>query len=534
MKRKHAESHVQMLDLLLTLLLLFALPAAVQAQFNYTTNQGAITITQYTGPGGAVTIPNKMNGLLVTTIARNAFSSCASVTSVTIGTNVTTIGRRAFWRCTGLTSVTIPVRVTSIGSSPFGWCTNLTNITVLPSNSSYRDVDGVLFDKARLTLVQYPAGRPGKDYTITNSVTSILEGAFGFCTSLTSVAIGDKVSSIGDGAFSGSSCLTRITVHTNNPSFCDVDGVVFDKARLTLVQFPGAKAATYEVPSGVIRIANVAFGYCPGLTNVTVGLNVTTIGHWAFESCTSLASVTFPSSVASIQSYAFNACTSLTSVRIPTNVTNIMAGAFASCLAMAAIAVDSGNPAYSSVDGVLFNKGQTALVQYPAGKPGNDYTMPNTVATIADAALLGCSALSDFKIPDSVSSLDNYAFYNCTRLTGVYFQGNAPSLGSNVFDNANNATVYYLPGATGWGATFGGRPTALWRPLIQGVGIHTNRLGFTIAWAGGRVVTVEACTNLGSPAWSALQTSTLTSDSLYFSDPQWANYTTRFYRLHSP
>ena len=49
---------------------------------------------------------------------------------------------------------------------------------------------------------------------------------------------------------------------------------------------------------------------------------------------------------------------------------------------------------------------------------------------------------------------------DCTSLTGVYFQGNAPSLaGSSVFDGDNHATVYYLPGTTGWGSTFGGRPT---------------------------------------------------------------------------
>ena len=59
---------------------------------------------------------------------------------------------------------------------------------------------------------------------------------------------------------------------------------------------------------------------------------------------------------------------------------------------------------------------------------------------------------------------------DCTSLTGVYFQGNAPSLGgSYVFYGDNNATVYYLPGTTGWGTTFGGRPTALWIqvPTIQ-------------------------------------------------------------------
>src|ERR1039458_51423 len=90
---------------LLPLLLLMTLPAAVEAQFNYTTNNGAITITKYTGGGGAVTIPNLTNGLPVTSIGTNAFDQNTSVTSVTIGTNVTSIGDWAFYGCTSLASV---------------------------------------------------------------------------------------------------------------------------------------------------------------------------------------------------------------------------------------------------------------------------------------------------------------------------------------------------------------------------------------------------------------------------------------------
>jgi hypothetical protein len=120
----------------------------------------------------------------------------------------------------------------------------------------------------------------------------------------------------------------------------------------------------------------------------------------------------------------------------------------------------------------------------------------------------------------------------------VYFKGNAPSLGSSVFLNDNNATIYYLPGTTGWGATFGGRPTALWKPRVQtgdaSFGVWTNQFGFNIAWASGRSIVVEASTNLASPIWVPLQTNTLSSDTWYFSDAEWTNYPGRFYRLRSP
>jgi hypothetical protein len=99
---------------LLPLLLLLALPALVQAQYNYTTNNGTITITKYTGPGGVVTIPNTIDGFPVTSIGWRAFSDCSSLTNVTIPDSVTSIGDSAFEACTGLTNVTIGNSVTSI------------------------------------------------------------------------------------------------------------------------------------------------------------------------------------------------------------------------------------------------------------------------------------------------------------------------------------------------------------------------------------------------------------------------------------
>jgi BspA type Leucine rich repeat region (6 copies) len=112
---------------LLPLVLLLTLPAVVQAQFNYTTNNGAITINEYTGPGGAVTIPSTTNGLPVTSIGSSAFLFCTSLTSVTIPNSVTSIGSQAFYGCTGLTNVTLGNSVTSIGIEAFYYCTNLTN-----------------------------------------------------------------------------------------------------------------------------------------------------------------------------------------------------------------------------------------------------------------------------------------------------------------------------------------------------------------------------------------------------------------------
>src|SRR5437899_8910573 len=113
-------------------LLLLTLPAVVQAEdYTYTTNDdGTITIAGYTGPGGAVTIPETINGLPVTSIGFGAFYTCGTLTSVTIPNSVTSIGDWAFGYCTSLTGVVIPDRVTSIGDGAFSSCESLASDTI--------------------------------------------------------------------------------------------------------------------------------------------------------------------------------------------------------------------------------------------------------------------------------------------------------------------------------------------------------------------------------------------------------------------
>ena len=145
--------------------------------------------------------------------------------------------------------------------------------------------------------------------------------------------------------------------------------------------------------------------------------------------------------------------------------------------------------------------------------------------------------LASVTIGSGVTNILNSAFATCWRLSAVYFSGNAPAVDASAFENDTNI-VYYLPGTTGWGLTFGGRPTALWLPQVQtsdaSFGIRTNEFGFNIRWATGMTVLVEACTDLVNPAWDPVATNTLTGGTSYFSEPLWPNSPARFYRLRSP
>src|SRR5262245_65587472 len=125
--------------------ILLSTPLAATAQFTYTTINGKITITGYTGPGGAVTIPATINGLPVTDIGDYAFQNKASLASVTIPGTVTSIGAQSFFGCTSLTNVMIPGSVDSIGDLAFYNCTSLMAITVDAANAFYSSLDGALF-----------------------------------------------------------------------------------------------------------------------------------------------------------------------------------------------------------------------------------------------------------------------------------------------------------------------------------------------------------------------------------------------------
>ena len=266
----------------LLLVLLLAWPAVLQAQFNYTTDNGTITITGYTGPEGSVVIPGTINGLPVTRIGDRAFFQCSSLTSVTIPNSVTSIGAFAFYQCYVLTRVTIPNSVTSIGAWAFSGCQNLTSVT------------------------------------IPNSVTSIGDFAFDQCTG-----------------------LIAITVDPANPAYSSADGVLFDKSLTTLIQCPGAKAGSYAIPNSVTSIGGGAFSNCRGLATVTIPNSVTSIGGYAFQGCTGLTSITIPNRVSFIRDNAFSGCTGLTNVTIGNSVTRIGDYAFADCCGLTSVTIPS-------------------------------------------------------------------------------------------------------------------------------------------------------------------------------------------------
>ena len=199
-----------------------------------------------------------------TNIGGYAFGRCNSITSITLPNSVTSIGYMAFYNCYSITSITIPNSVTSIGDYAFYNVPNVVyNGSATGSPWGARSVNGyvdcylVYADETKTILLACSAAATG-EITIPNSVTSIGEGAFEDCTSITSITIGNSVTSIRKWEFSG----------------------------------------------------------CSSLTSIAIPNSVTSIGYSAFDCCSSLTSITIPNSVTSIEKYAFFYCNKLKNVVI--------------------------------------------------------------------------------------------------------------------------------------------------------------------------------------------------------------------------
>jgi hypothetical protein len=180
------------------------------------------------------------------------------------------------------------------------------------------------------------------------------------------------------------------------------------------------------------------------IPSAITSLPVTRIGHQAFDGRTGLANITIPDGVISIGGDAFFAC-SLASVTIPGSVTNIGANAFVVCSRLMAMTVEAGNAFYSSVNGVLFDKNQAALLQYPGGL-GGSYTIPGSVTNIAAGAFVDCAGLTNVTVPNSVTSISDGAFAGCSALTNVAIPSSVTSIGDDAFQSTGLTSVT-IPGS---------------------------------------------------------------------------------------
>ena len=351
----------------------------------------------------------------------SAFEYCSSLANISFSDNLKYIGDKAFYSCDMLSNITLPDTIKSIGASAFSW-------------TAYFDDDGnweLDNDGNRVALYignylvsTYSSYYLKGNYNVRPNTKAIAARAFSQCYELTSISVPDSVIGIGHGAFLGCSSLT-----------------------------------SFFIPKNVTEIQGGTFYGCTSLKNITIPNGVIKIEYeygekGAFEDCTSLTSITIPDSVTSIEVRAFKGCTSLTSVTISDGVTNIGDQAFANCVSLTEITVDKDNLNYSSADGVLFNKDQTELLQYPAGKTNKSYIIPDSVISLSSYCFDGCAILEEITFPYSILWIGN-CFDGCLSLKKAVLPETVDYIATDVFGcDANGKrienfdfTIYGAPGS---------------------------------------------------------------------------------------
>lgn len=305
-------------------------------------------------------IPSTIDGVSVVKISNYAFENQNSLKSIALPNGIIDIGYSAFENCTNLAEANLPEQlqyirqnafkncalkeietfsdVKRIDNSAFEGCDFLESITVDSNNKFYYSEDGVLFSYDVIyytqftTLVKYPAANDRKEYTIPDNVIKFENNAFRNCSNLTSLTIPKSVKEMSESSFNNCNSLEFIDVDNDNSIFSSVDGVLFNKEKTKLIQYPtGNKRTEYQMPNGIVEIGDSAFNSCHNLTNITLPNSVEKINAYAFNDCQNLTDFTIPENVKFIGFLAFSGCRNIGDIEIPESVKKIDAYAFNLC-----------------------------------------------------------------------------------------------------------------------------------------------------------------------------------------------------------
>ena len=352
----------------------------------------------------------------VTSISTGMFSYCTSLRQIELHDRVTAIGNKAFFKCKSLTAILLPASLTSIGEEAFASCPLLSEINVADGNTVFSSADGVLFDKAATTLLQYPSGKEDAVYAIPASVTSIGVAAFMSCGNLTQLDMHDGVTEIGKGAFSSCENLKRA-----------------------------------DLPAGITVISPNMFSYCESLEKAVIPEGVTTIGEYAYEGCNSLRHLEIPATVERIGGYAFYKSSYIKDITVRANVPPVI-GYFAFpdyCYKIPVFVPADAIEAYRTAEGwKQFNYfGEWNPDAFNVN--GLRYLITDRTKNTVD--LMGFSASDSYylSVDDSVNydgteytvtGISDNAFKDCTTLSMLFFGKNLLRIGNNAFDGCTRVS----------------------------------------------------------------------------------------------
>ena len=317
----------------------------------------AVRVIGYHG-GPDAKLPDKLHGMLVREIGRDAFAGQKELRTITIPEGVETIRAGAFADCVGLETIALPATVTLVEEGAFVRCVGLKRIETAAENSHYRSLDGILFDRRGKVLCCYPAGRQELTYALPVGVNAIAPQAFSWCSALQKVVLTPALEWIGESACAYCVLLQDIDIPHG---VAGIDACAFMACgRLTAVRMPGtlttlgpeafsgcSQLAQVVVSCMLTRIEDGVFRNCARLPVIELSESLVELGDAAFAGCSSLNGINLPVRLERIGDETFRDCVALRSLEIPPGVKRVGLNAFTGCKHLTVIA-DKDSAAYQA------------------------------------------------------------------------------------------------------------------------------------------------------------------------------------------
>ena len=279
--------------------------------------------------------------------------------------------------------------------------------------------------------------------TIPNSVTSLGDWCFGYCSVLTSVTIPSSVNKLGCYCFYGCSSLTSITIPFSVTKISELCFANCSSLESITVDDKNTEYDSRENCNAIIETKTNRM--VSGCKNTVIPPSVTSLGDYCFTACTSLKSINIPSSVTSLYKYCFWECLSLTSITIPSSVVGLGENCFSYCPSLVSIIVDKNNKVFDSrenCNAIIYSESNTIVFGC------STTVIPSSVTGLGNGCFEGCHSLDSIKIPSSVTSLAVRCFWNCSSLKTVTCEMPKAIKGDFFLDTPINQATLYVPEAS--------------------------------------------------------------------------------------